>query len=91
VTNRIAPSVIGNGIRVRAVFCAHGVAVCASAFVVYSNTILSDRELQTVIALPLISTIVFGPIAMICVTSALDWKSRMRAIIADLSLSALQS
>jgi hypothetical protein len=53
--------------RMRAIFCVHLVAIVASVFVVRSETILSDRLLELLIALPLISTMIICPIAILFV------------------------
>ena len=75
------------------VLCAHLGAVIASAFVVHSETVLSDRYLELMIAMPLISTIIVGPIAMmICILKSMRRAtlSPFLAMIADLLLSGLQ-
>jgi len=80
-------------IRMRAIFCVHLAAIIASVLVVRSETILSDRLLELLIALPLISTLIICPIAMFLVAIVSIRRTilfRALAVGSDLLLSAIQ-
>lgn len=74
------------------VLSIHIVAVLASAYVVRSETILSNRFLEELSALPLASTIVISPATIGCVVVfKRQWTfSAIAAIVADLFLSWFQ-
>lgn len=80
--------------RMQAIFCVHLVAIIASAFVVRSETILSSGRLEVLIALPLISTVVICPVAMLISAAVSIRRSeilfRGLTIGGDLVLSAIQ-
>jgi hypothetical protein len=79
--------------RMRAIIYVHLVAIIASTFVVHSEIILSNLLLELLIALPLISTMIICPIAMLiaaAVSIRRTMLSRGLAIGADLVLSVIQ-
>ena len=79
--------------RMRAIFCVHLVAIIASAFVVRSEAILSNRLLELLIALPLVVTMIICPIAMLIAAMASNRRTmlfRGLAVGGDLVLSAIQ-
>ena len=77
----------------RAIFSLHVFAIIAGAFVVGSETILANRLLQLLIAIPLIFTIVVFPILMLVaaiVSSRQTAIVRTLAVVGDFALSAIQ-
>lgn len=77
----------------QAIFFVHLAALIASAFVVRSDTILSNHLLQTLIALPLFFTMTLFPIVMLMAAIASTRQKtilRVLAVLGDIALSALQ-
>lgn len=77
----------------RVILYLHLAAIIASVLVVRSEKILSDRLLETLIALPLVTTLIIFPIAMLiaAVTSIRPTLLfRGLAVGGDLVLSAIQ-
>lgn len=79
--------------RLRAIFYVHLLAIIGGAFVVRSNTILSDRYLELLIAIPLVLTTLACPLVMAMVvifTKQRSLRAGCLGVTADLMLSTLQ-
>ncbi len=77
----------------RAIFFVHVFAIIAGAFVVSSETLLSNHLLELLIALPLVFTIIVFPILMLIAAIVSPRQTaivRGLAVVGDFALSAIQ-